>query len=221
MQKIRGRRSRRTTQRVVRRFFTSMAKDKQNHARRLLAANIMHDLFRLNYLDLLRKSAGGTDRYGNRWKPLAESTKRRKAQIQSPRTDERRREEYQRLFQPVLRRLIFAGMSPKAANQRARKIVNRLVELRDQVDLGINFLSGDLLDSFQPGTISKSNYAPNDKQLATYDGHTMLMGSKIEYAGYVHAQRRLFYNAREAAPIVKRTVKNVLPNIIRLLERKV
>lgn len=159
------------------------------------------------------KSEGGTDEFGNSWKPISERTK-----IYRRLTRQERRQfgvgsnkgrglltlqedrEWKRTFAMYFHRFSYT-MGEKAAKALAARLawvrVKQMgAKTKKEMFKGrkatILVETGRLKKSFKPSSISTGYYRPNKDQIAVFQSSTITLGTKVPYASYVDKDRPLF-----------------------------
>jgi len=186
-------------------------------ARNLLFGVIAHDLFRTNFNDMLRKSQGGADRFGQRWKPLAAPTIASKAGIPAF-SKEKQKQLRDEVTKVVMQRLRFrSGLTKEKKRSIARNIANKTVRARSRAQARIGIRTGDMFKSMRPGGISNSGYSPVENQLYIKREKSFDVGSQISYSKHFHKVRRIMMDAKHAKRVVKTSLADALPKLARNL----
>lgn len=148
-----------------------------------VASHIAYEVFKENLSDFVPKSQSTTDRWGQRWKPLAPSTIRRKLG-KAAKSLSRSKDVAERGLASVIRSGLRRGVAG----------LSGLVP--------INIDTGRLIRSLTPYNGSRSNYAPPPDQVATVRNQELKLGTKVKYARHVQAVRPILPPADKVAPWV-------------------
>lgn len=157
-----------------------------------------HFLFQKIHKEFMVKSRGAADSTGLRWKPLAESTKRRKAARFKDFTNRKTAQ------------LTRAGMTTRAARTRALQLAHR------RVPIGID--KGDLVASLKPAP-ARTPYVPTQQQLFERSGQKITFGTQVKHARYFHAHRRIWPTPTRMHPWTQEAVRAGRDALKKKLER--
>jgi hypothetical protein len=178
-------------------------------------ARFLWHLFNLVYESFVAKSNGGTDRYGESWKPLKPSTiayrpvskdelsalglhGTRYRGLLSPGQNQ----QWKAIFYHQMTRLIASGYPMMEAKGLAAKLAWAIMKSRGaQTKIGllsqrkvpILDRTGRLKRSLSPGHVSGESYVPaSEDQIASIEGHGLTLGTRVPYAKYVHRTRPIW-----------------------------
>lgn len=197
------------------------AKGRLLKLRNIYWATFTHEFYKLVHEGFLTKSQGGTDETGDKWKPLARTTKayrpNKKGKGLSAVMANRKKERGQTkglltVKQTALWKGIYrsnfgrlaATIGEGPAKAQAAKIAwgiikskyggkTKLSELGDR-NVPILIRSGRLLESFRPGRMTNNRYYPLKDQIYELKGGRLQLGTKVPYAAKQNEERLLWGN---------------------------
>ena len=137
-----------------------------------------------NMQDFLAKSERGADRLGTKWKPLAQSTIRRKrnAMINQTMKNARKRKRYKKQIQSEVLRLRKLGYTYNQALSIATNVAR--LKVGGQFKVPINIETDKMRLSIRPGKISGKRYYPPPNQVVQQSRSFLRVSTKIPYAKY-------------------------------------
>ncbi|HUT88742.1 MAG TPA: hypothetical protein VMY37_04555 [Thermoguttaceae bacterium] len=179
------------------------------------------------------KSLWGSDELGDKWAPLKEATIVARESRREPRRGKRGLSEqhdrlWRRVFAHNFARLAFqigereagaraarmAWATVKAAGARTRK--ERFRGRRPPM----NWISGRLKKSLAPGRRSAAGYLPSPEQRYEQYHGTLVLGTDVPYAPYVHKRRRLWPKRARMLPWIREGVSQGIQAVVRQLQRE-
>lgn len=161
----------------------------------------------------LAKSDGGSDEFGDRWKPLTKETiaqrplakgEAKQLGVTGYRTrgllTRKQDERWRGVFASTFKRLsrVMPEGEAKAIAAKTAWAILKSEGAKTKLDVFGNRkvpilrVSGRLLDSLSPGDVSGGTYRARPEQLAKHTGNLIVIGSKVPYALTMHRTRRLW-----------------------------
>lgn len=163
--------------------------------RRVFLAHFTHTLFSLLIRSYIARANGGSDRLGNRWAPLADSTLARKHRTmrlgvitEFNMMSDRRIAKWNKDQQDALASLKKAGVSSKEATKLATRIAWQ--NSRSQIPIGVE--SGQLIRACRPGTISGNRYYAPKGQFLSEDSGVVEIGLDVDHSVHFDRKRKIW-----------------------------
>lgn len=198
-------------------------------------AEFAYHLFNKISRSFFAKSSGGSDEFGNRWKPLKPATIVQRASRHLPKTGRRgllsvqQEKLWKRVFAQNFARLA-PRMGEKAAKQHAAKMAWGVAKSKGAKTLKerfagaralINWVSGRLKKSLMPGRRSAGGYQPPSAEQVYEEYHGfLLLGTAVPYAPHVHRRRRLWPSVNQMGPWITEASQKAMGAVIRRLTRE-
>lgn len=208
---VRFRGTRAQAVKAVRDFVSDLSGNVETRPQRELAGSIAKDVFGENRRQFLKKSRAGADDFGETWKPLADSTVRRKLAKQKGKVTAGQNRRFKSLQERNRKRAAALGL--------------RIVEAMKQADAAalagagivpINIETRRLIKSITPGGGDGLSYRKPREQVFRLQRRTITLGSSVEYTKYVQKARRIMMTAKEARGTIAKATSRSLPAIIRV-----
>lgn len=200
-----------------------------------------YQLFTLIERNFYIKSAGGTDEFGIRWKPLKRETKAYRPQPGQRRTSHKAEHRNIGLLTPDQTKLwkgIYASMLKRyalrmgqsAARVRAAKVAwavlkskGALTKLQLYGDRKLPMLvvSGRLVESVSAGTLSGHRYYKPKEQVCDIQGDRVRFGSAVPYAARQNAMRPILPpRGTTAGGWLKQCVQDAINGFLAVVKEK-
>jgi len=139
------------------------------------------------------KTAGGSDEFGYKWKPLAASTIARKTSKMHPpagHLSKRRESAFFKRFESLEGSLFAGGLSRQQAQRKALRLAWQHETAKGgSVPIGIE--TGQLERSLRPGTASLGYEPPNEDQIASFRGGVVKVVTLVPHATHFDRVRKI------------------------------
>jgi hypothetical protein len=191
---------------------------KASQYRRLFLSAFTENLYGSIYSAYVIKSRGEADELGNEWKPLAESTIRRKLAKMNRRgpmefdfLTKRQTGLWKKYRQTLRVQLQSTGrLKARDADAKARKLAWwKLRQTKSgsglQVPIGID--TGELITSIKPGSRVGARYYPAHGQVYQETPTGVRIGTNVEHASHFHRRRRIWPAPKKMRPWLNRAAK--------------
>ena len=191
-------------------------------ASRVLVAHGIRHTLEENLKDFVAKSSGGTDRNGDSWKPLAESTIRKK--LRSPNRGPARRAILD-LIKKFSIQASAAGLSPRDARQRAITAAQEFIDRpsgRDRsASVPINVDTKRMMQSLRPGSVSgRGRYTPPKEQKITATRGRVVILTEVPYAKFASKSRPIMMPAETLTQFFREGMNNAAPDAVDAIKRR-
>lgn len=198
-----------------------------------LIGRLGHHLFTKIHEAFTAKSLGGSDEFGDRWKPLKRETIAQRPIVPGERkklgilglgrggrgllTAQQNRL-WKGIFASTFRRLaprVGEGEAKRRAASLAWGILKARgaktkLEVLGSRQVPIHVVSHRLEESLKPGQLSGGQYTPPDEQVFQFQGRSLRMGTEVPYADRLHKTRRLWPPIRKMKPWIAKGLREGL-----------
>jgi len=147
---------------------------------RMYIAHFTHRLMELIHKNFMKKSKGGTDDLGNKWKKLAASTIQAKLRKRS------------KLASQIESHPSLRGLSPSQRKTKSQILA------RQAVPIGID--NGDLEKSYRAGSVFKYLYRPPKTQRVETTATGLIISSDVPHAKHFHRVRQIYPGPKKMRP---------------------
>lgn len=197
-------RSKSKTKEEIKKAFESITTTRridEDRVRQMFISVFTHTLIEQIHEGFMAKSVpGGTDDLGLSWKPLAESTIKRKL---------KKRNDIQR---ELKRELAKYDMTPQQREEKAFVLASQMVPI------GID--TGELEAACRPGRLTKFTYIPPENQDVEIDQRGLRIVIDVDHAPHFHRKRRIWPSVNRMQPWIRAAMAEASRRVFEHLQRK-
>ena len=172
-----------------------------DHLRGVFFTHFTYRLLSLFHRGFMAKSKeGGIDDLGTKWKPLADSTIKRKLAKRK------------KLASQIARHPSLRKMSSKDRQ------IQSMILARQSVPIGID--TNELEKSYRPGTAYTYTYRPPKNQVVEIERNRVRISTKVEHAAHFHRKRRIYPAVSRMKPWIVESCKYARDRLIEQIRLK-